>query len=55
MAVVTLLFVASVTYAAYRDVKLSSRAGLVLEVISIAIIVVITVLVLAVYQGTRDR
>ena len=41
-----LLFNAAVTYAAYRDVQLSSRVGLVLEVISIAIIVVITALVI---------
>ncbi len=39
-----LVFVATATFAAYRDVKLSSRAGLVLEAASIAIIVVITVL-----------
>jgi len=48
---VMLVFIATVTYSAYRDVKFSSRAGLVLEVISIAIIVVITVLV-AKFQGT---
>jgi amino acid transporter len=39
-----LLFIAAVTYGAYRDVTLSSRAGLYLEVVSIAIIVVITAL-----------
>jgi amino acid transporter len=44
MAAVMLVFVAAVTYGAYRDVQLSSRAGLILEVISIAIIVMITVL-----------
>lgn len=51
MAATMLVFVAAVTYAAYRDVKLSSRAGLVLEVISIGIIVAITVLFVRV-QGT---
>jgi amino acid transporter len=40
-----------VTYAAYRDIKFSSRVGLVLEIISIGIIVVITALVVRV-QGT---
>ena len=44
MTAVMLVFLASVTYGAYRDVKLSSRAGLLLEVVSIAIIIVITVL-----------
>jgi amino acid transporter len=44
MAAVLLVFAATITYAAYRDVKLSSRAGLVLEVISIGIIVGITLL-----------
>jgi len=44
MAAVMLVFVAAVTYGAYRDVQLSSRAGLILEVISIAIIIMITVL-----------
>jgi amino acid transporter len=48
---VILLFAATVTYAAYRDVKFSSRAGLVLEIISIAIIVIITALIVR-FQGT---
>jgi amino acid transporter len=42
-----LAFTALVTYAAYRDVKLSSRAGLALEAISVGIIIVITVLIVA--------
>ncbi len=46
-----LAFIAAVTYAAYRDVKLSSRMGLVLEVISVGIIVVIAVFFVRV-QGT---
>jgi amino acid transporter len=46
-----LVFIALVTYAAYRDIRLSSRVGLVLEIISVSIIVVITVLV-AKAQGT---
>jgi amino acid transporter len=55
MAAVMLVFVATVTYAAYRDVKLSSRAGLVLEVISIGIIVVITALFVRVHGTVVDR
>jgi amino acid transporter len=45
MAAGMLCFIASVIYAAYRDVKLSSRAGLLLEVLSIGIIVGITALI----------
>lgn len=45
MAIALLAFVGLVTYAAYHDVKLSSRAGLILEVISVGIIVVITAVV----------
>lgn len=51
MSAVMLIFIGTVTYAAYRDVKLSSRAGFILEVISIGIIIVITALVVRV-QGT---
>jgi amino acid transporter len=51
MSVAMLLFIAAVTYAAYRDVKLSSRVGLMLEALSIAIIVLITVLFVRV-KGT---
>jgi amino acid transporter len=46
-----LVFIGSVTFAAYRDVKLSSRAGLVMEIISLSIIVVITVVFVRA-QGT---
>ena len=45
------LFITTVTYAAYRDVKLSARAGVALQVISVGIIVVIMVLVVQV-KGT---
>jgi amino acid transporter len=44
-------FVVAVTYAAYRDVKVSSRIGLVLEAVSICIIIGITVLIVH-NQGT---
>ncbi len=46
-----LVFIATVTYAAYRDVKLSSRVGLILEVISVGIMIAITAFVIRV-QGT---
>jgi amino acid transporter len=46
-----LVFVATVTYAAYRDVKFSSRMGLILEVISVGIIIVIAAFFVRV-QGT---
>jgi len=48
---VLLVFIATVTYAAYRDVKFSSRVGLLLEVLSIGIIIVITACFVRV-QGT---
>jgi amino acid transporter len=48
---VLLVFIATVTYAAYRDIKLSSRVGLMLEILSIGIIVLITLCFVRV-QGT---
>jgi amino acid transporter len=45
MCIPVVVFTGLVTYAAYRDVKLSSRAGLILEVISVSIIVAITAVV----------
>ena len=48
---VMLVFIATVTYAAYRDVKLSSRIGLILEVISVGIMIVITAFFVRI-QGT---
>jgi amino acid transporter len=55
ISLVMLMFIATVTYAAYRDVRLSSRAGLVLEVISIGIIIVITALIVRVQGTVIDR
>ena len=55
MAAVMLVFIAAVTYGAYRDVKLSSRAGLLLEVVSIAIIIAITVLFVRARGTVVDR
>jgi amino acid transporter len=46
-----LVFIATVTYAAYRDVKLSSRVGFILEVISVGLMIVITAFFVRV-QGT---
>jgi amino acid transporter len=46
-----LVFIATVTYAAYRDIRLSSRVGLILEVISVGIMIVIIAIVVRV-QGT---
>jgi amino acid transporter len=46
-----LVFILLVTYAAYRDIRLSSRVGLVLEVISVSIIIAITYLFVRA-QGT---
>ena len=46
-----LVFIGMVTYAAYRDIRMSSRVGLVLEVISVAIIIAITFLFVRA-QGT---
>src|SRR5580704_9960011 len=51
LAVAMLIFIGTATYAAYRDIKLSSRVGLILEIISVGIMIVITVLVVHV-QGT---
>ena len=51
LTVAMMAFVGVVMYAAYRDVKVSSRVGLVLEVVSVTIIVGITVLI-AFMKGT---
>ena len=51
MCAAILAFLGLVTYAAYRDIKLSSRAGLALEATSVGIIAVITVLIVRV-KGT---
>jgi amino acid transporter len=48
-----LAFVAIVTSGAYRDVKLSSRVGLLLEAVSICIIIAITVMIVRV-RGTAE-
>ena len=55
MSVGMLLFIATVVYGAYRDVKLSSRVGLVLQFIAVGIILVITALVVRVRGTVIDR
>ncbi len=47
-------FLGVMTYAAYRDIKFSSRAGLVLECISVGIIIVITAMVIGVHGTVID-
>lgn len=51
MTAAMLVFIATVTYAAYRDIKMSSRVGLMLEVISVGIVIVISALFVRV-RGT---
>src|SRR5450631_3675066 len=54
MSAVMLVFIGAVTYAAYRDVRLSSRAGLILQVLSVGIMVVITAFVVHVNGSVSD-
>jgi len=51
MTAAMLVFIATVTYAAYRDIKMSSRVGLMLEIISVGIVIVISALFVRV-RGT---
>src|SRR3954470_614350 len=51
LSVAMVVFIALVTHAAYRDIRLSSRVGLVLEVVSVGIIITITFLFVRA-QGT---
>jgi amino acid transporter len=48
------LFLGLVAYAAYRDIQVSSRIGLVMETISIAIIIVITAIVVGKHGSVVD-
>ena len=50
-----LVYIGTVTFGAYRDIKLSSRAGLVMEIISLSIITVITALFVHVQGSVIDR
>ena len=47
-------FLGLVTYAAYRDIQVSSRVGLVLETISIGIIIIITAIVVGKHGTIAD-
>jgi amino acid transporter len=40
-----LAFIAAVTFGAYRDVKLSSRAGLLMEIVALSVMILITVFI----------
>jgi amino acid transporter len=46
--------IAMIGYAAYRDIKLSSRVGLICECISVGIIIVITAMVIGVHGTVID-
>ena len=50
-----LVYIGTVIFGAYRDIKLSSRAGLVMEIISLSIIITITVLFVHVQGTIVDR
>jgi amino acid transporter len=52
--VFALAFLAMIAFAAYRDIKFSSRAGLVCECISVGIIVIITAMVIGVHGTVID-
>lgn len=47
-------FFGMVTYAAYRDIKVSSRLGLILEAISVGIIIVITAMIIGIHGTAID-
>jgi amino acid transporter len=53
-AIFGVLFLGLVTYAAYRDIQVSSRVGLVMETISIGIIIVITAIVVGKHGSVVD-
>ena len=52
--VFAVLFLGLVTYAAFRDIQVSSRVGLVLETISIGIIIIITAIVVGKHGTVVD-
>lgn len=54
LVVFTVLFLGLVTYAAYRDIQVSSRVGLVMETLSIGIIILITAVVVAKHGTVVD-
>jgi amino acid transporter len=52
---VMLVYCGTVTFGAYRDIKLSSRAGFIMELISLSIIITITALFVHVHGTVVDR
>ncbi|MDD2877698.1 MAG: APC family permease [Acidiphilium sp.] len=52
--VFAIAFFGMVTYAAYRDIKFSSRVGLLLEAISVGIIIVITAMIIGIHGTVID-
>jgi amino acid transporter len=50
----SIVFLGLVTYAAFRDIQVSSRVGLVLEIISISIIIIITAIVVGKHGTVVD-
>jgi amino acid transporter len=54
LVVFSVAFLGLVTYAAFRDIQLSSRVGLVLETISIGIIIIITAIVVGKHGTVID-
>jgi amino acid transporter len=51
---IMLVYIGAVTFGAYRDIKLSSRAGLIMELISLSIIITITALFVHVHGTAVD-
>jgi amino acid transporter len=54
LVVFAVAFLGLVTYAAYRDIQVSSRIGLVMETISIGIIIIITAIVVGKHGTVYD-
>ncbi|HQT47270.1 MAG TPA: APC family permease [Acidocella sp.] len=54
LVVFCIAFLGLITFAAYRDIQLSSRVGLVLETISIGIIIIITAIVVGKHGTVVD-
>jgi len=54
LTVFSIAFLGLVTYAAFRDIQVSSRVGLVLETISIGIIIIITAIVVGKHGTVVD-
>ena len=54
LAIYMVAFIGLVAYAAYRDIQLSSRVGLILEVVSIGIVIIITAMVVAKHGTVVD-